>query len=177
MVKKTYNPKKKSKSKSSKSTKWQIFCLKIGKNQQKTAPHKHKITRDRKIDPRKNNRMIYFNLARPTLKTIRKKRREAIINRLNPIYDRVVNNQTGSGLGSNLVKARFDLGAKALGSEFGKKLINKGIDNMPNLFKFGASKIKNKNVKRALNSEIADLVVNKAQGKARKKNNSSNLFG
>ena len=48
---------------------------------------------------------------------------------------------------------------------------------MPNLFKFGASKIKNKNVKRALNSEIADLVVNKAQGKARKKYNSSNLFG
>ena len=121
--------------------------------------------------------MIYFNLARPTLKTIRKKRREAIINRLNPIYDRVVNNQTGRGLGSNLVKARFDLGAKALGSEFGKKLINKGIDNMPNRFKFGASKIKNKNVKRALNSEIADLVVNKAQGKARKKYNSSNLFG
>ena len=60
------------------------------------------------------------------------------------VYDRVVNDQTGSGLGSNLVKAGFDLGAKALGSEFGKKLINKGIDNIPNLFKFGASKIKNK---------------------------------
>ena len=41
----------------------------------------------------------------------------------------------------------------------------------------GASKIKNKNVKRALNSEIADLVVNEAQGRARKKYNSSKLFG
>ena len=57
-----------------------------------------------------------------------------------------------------------------------KKLISKGIGNIPNLFKLGASKIKNKNVKRALNSEIADLVVNEAQGRARKKYNSSKLF-
>ena len=135
-----------------------------------------KVTRNRTIGPRRNNRMIYFNLARPALKKIRKKRREAIRNRPNPIYDRV-NNQTGSGLGSDLVKAGFDLGSKALGSEFGKKLINKGIDNIPNLFRFGASKIKNKNVKRALELKIADLVVNEAQGEARKKYNSTNLFG
>ena len=48
--------------------------------------------------------------------------------------------QLGKGLGSNLVKADFDLGTKALSSEFGKKLINKGIDNIPNIFKFGVSK-------------------------------------
>ena len=48
----------------------------------------------------------------------------------------------GSGLGSNLVKAGLDLGSKALSSEFGKKLINKGIDIIPNIFKFGVSKIK-----------------------------------
>ena len=75
------------------------------------------------------------------------------------------------------MKAGFDLGSKALGSEFGKKLINKGIDNIPNLFKFSASKVKNKNVKRALDSEIANMVVNKAQGRERKKYNSTNLFG
>ena len=98
------------------------------------------------------------------------------MNRLGPVYNRV-NNQTGSGLGSNLVKAGFYLGSKAISSEFGKKLINKGIDNIPNLFKFGASKIKNKNVKQALNSEIADLVANEAQRRARKKYNSTNLFG
>ena len=142
----------------------------------KQLPINIKVTRNRTIGPRRNNRMIYFNLARPALKKIRKKRREAIRNRLNPIYDRV-NNQAGSGLGSDLVKAGFDLGSKALGSEFGKKLINKGIDNIPNLFRFGASEIKNENVKRALELEIADLVVNEAQGKARKKYNSTNLFG
>ena len=133
------------------------------------------MTRNRTIGPRRNNRQIYFNLAREGFKKIKRKQRKDAMNRLGPVYDRV--NQTGSGLGSNLVKAGFDLGAKALGLEYGKKLINKGINNMPNLFKFGASKIKNKNGKRALNSEITDLVVNKAQGRARKKINSTNLFG
>ena len=51
-------------------------------------------------------------------------------------------NQSGKGLGSNLIKAGFDLGSKAIGSEFEKKLINKGIHNIPNIFKFGV--VKNK---------------------------------
>ena len=106
----------------------------------KQLPINIKVTRNRTISHRRNNRQIYFNLARAALKKIRKKRREAIINRLGPVCNRV-NNQTGSGLGSNLVKAGFDLGSKAISSEFGKKLMNKGIDNIPNLFKFGASKI------------------------------------
>ena len=113
------------------------------------------------IGPRRNNCRIYFNLAKEGFTKIKRKRRKDAINRLGPVYDRV--NQTGSVLGSNLVKAGFDLGAKAWCSEFGKKLINKGIDNIPNIFRFGASKIKNENVKRALNSEIADLVVNDAK--------------
>ena len=75
------------------------------------------------------------------------------------------------------MKAGFDVGSKALSWEFGKKLINKGIDNIPNLFRFGASKIKNKNVKRALNSEIADFPFNEAKGRASKKYNSTNFFG
>ena len=48
---------------------------------------------------------------------------------------------------------------------------------MPNIFEFGAQKVKNKNIKRALESEIADTVVNEAQGRTRKKYNSSDLFG
>ena len=55
-----------------------------------------------------------------------------------------------------------------------KKLINKGIDNIPNIFKFGVSKIKNKNVKKALSSDIADMVVDEAQNRA--KNTYSSLF-
>ena len=76
-------------------------------------------------------------------------------------------NQSGKGLGSNLIKAGFDLGTKAIGSQFGKKIINKGIDNIPNIFKFGVSKIKNKNVKKVLSSDIADMVVDEAQNRAK----------
>ena len=88
-----------------------------------------------------------------------------------PIYDRV--NRSGSGLVSNLAKAGLELGSKAIGSEFGKKLINKGIDNIPNLFNFGTSKIKN-NVKRAMESDIAKMVVDESTNRA--KNKYENLF-
>ena len=152
------------------------FVSKWERISRKQLPINIKVTRNRTISPRRNNRMIYLNQAAPALRKIKRKRKEAILNRLNPICDRV-NNQTGSGLGSNLVKAGFDLGSKALSSEFGKKLINKGIDNIPNIFKFGVSKIKNKNAQKALNSEIADLIVNEAQGRAQKKYNSKDLFG
>ena len=121
-----------------------------------------RVNKVRTIGPRRNNQQIYFNLTREGFRKIKQKRKAV--------------RQSGKGLGSNLIKAGFDLGSKALGSDIGKKLINKGIDNIPNIFKFGASKIK-KTINRALNSEIADLVVNEGQGRARKKYNSSNLFG
>ena len=50
--------------------------------------------------------------------------------------------------------------------------MNKGIDNIPNMFKFGLSKIKNKNLNRALNSEVADMVVEEAQKRVANKCNS-----
>ena len=77
-------------------------------------------------------------------------------------------------MASNLTKAELELGSKAVRSEFGKKLINKGIDNIPNLFNFGISKIKNKNVKRAMESDIAKMVVDEATNRA--KNKYENLF-
>ena len=70
----------------------------------------------------------------------------------------------------------LNLGSEVLESDTGKKLIYKGIDSILNIFKFGASKIKNKTVNRALNSEIADLVVNEAQKKVRQKYDSTDLF-
>ena len=101
--------------------------------------------------------MIYLNLAAPGFRKRKRKRKQNILNRLGPVYDRV--NQSGKGLGSNLIKAGFDLGSKIIGSIFGKKIINRGIDNIPDIFKFGVSKIKNKNVRKILSSDIADMVV------------------
>ena len=103
--------------------------------------------------------MIYLNLVTPAFRKMKVKRKAA---------------QSRKGLESNLVKAGFDLGTKALSSEFGKKLINKGIDNIPNIFKFGVSKIKNKKVQKALSSDIADMVVAEAQNRA--KNRYTSLF-
>ena len=64
--------------------------------------------------------------------------------------------------------------SNVLNSAVGRKIINKGIDNIPNMFKYGVTKIKNKNVKRALNSDIANIVVDEAQKKVRK--TSGSLF-
>ena len=75
-----------------------------------------------------------------------------------------------------MLKAGINLGSKAIGSDIGKKIINKGIDNIPNIFKFGRSKVKKKNIKRALESEIADMIVGEVKNKARKGYNSTNLI-
>ena len=50
-----------------------------------------------------------------------------------------------------------------------KKLIDKGIENIPNMFKYGVSKIKNTNVQRALNSDMADYVIEETQNQAKNK--------
>ena len=133
------------------------FTSKWERISRKQLPINIKVQRQRKIGPRKNNRMIYLNLAAPGFRKRKRKRKQNILNRLGPVYDRV--NQSGKGLGSNLIKAGFDLGSKTIGSIFGKKIINRGIDNIPDIFKFGVSKIKNKNVRKILSSDIADMVV------------------
>ena len=134
----------------------------------KQLPINIRVKRQRTISPRRNSRMIYLNQAAPALRRIKKRRKKEVINRLGPVYDRVLG-QLGRGLASNLAKTGLKLGSKALGSEFGKKLTNKGIDSIPNIFKFGASKIRNKNVKRAMRSDIAKMVVQEAQNKAKNK--------
>ena len=63
------------------------------------------------------------------------------------------------------------MGSKAINSVLGKKLINKGINSISSVSKYGVSKIKNKNVQQALNSDIANYVVNEAQNKVRAKSN------
>ena len=82
--------------------------------------------------------------------------------------------QPGEGRGSTFAKSGIDLGTKLLGSGIGKEIINKTIDNIPNIFKFGVSKIKNKNVQQAMASDIANMVVEEAQNKA--KNKYTSLF-
>ena len=69
------------------------------------------------------------------------------------------------------------MGSKAINSELGKKLIGKGIESLLDIVRFGASKIKNKNIQRALDSMIVKYVVEEAQNKAQEGlNHLNNLF-
>ena len=67
------------------------------------------------------------------------------------------------------------MGSEAINSVFGKKLIDEGIKQIPNIYKYMTSKIKNKNVQRALNSNLTNIVVDKTQNRAKKQ--LINLFG
>ena len=67
------------------------------------------------------------------------------------------------------------MGSKAINSVIGKKLIDKGIEIIPNIFKYSVSKIKNKKVQRALNSDVAEYVLEETQNQA--KNKLNDLFG
>ena len=66
------------------------------------------------------------------------------------------------------------MGSRAINSVVGKNLTDKGIENIPNIFKYGASKIQNKIVQHALNSDTANYIVEEAQNKV--KNKAGTLF-
>ena len=63
---------------------------------------------------------------------------------------------------------------KGLSSQIGKKLTDEGIKHAPELYKLGTSKIKNKSVKKSLESDVADYVVKETQKKV--KEDVNNLF-
>ena len=70
------------------------------------------------------------------------------------------------------------MGSKAINSVLGKKLIDKvKVESLPDIVKSGSSKIKNKNIQRALDSDIANHVVEEAQNREQNQpNNLNKLF-
>ena len=74
-----------------------------------------------------------------------------------------------------MLKKGLGVGVKAINSDIGGKLIDEGIKHSPELYRLGTSKMRNKNVKTALESEVANYVVKEAQKKAAE--NIENLFG
>ena len=75
---------------------------------------------------------------------------------------------------SNSLKQRVNAGTKSLSSDIGKKLIDEGIKHVPFLYRLGTSKIKNKNVRKALESDAVDYIAEKMQQRA--KEDLNNLF-
>ena len=86
--------------------------------------------------------------------------------------------QNGGSLLGNIAKWRVQMAAKtllkkglnteskALSSEIGKKLIHEGIKHAPELYKLGASKIRNKNVTAAPDCDVENYIVKETQKKA-----------
>ena len=64
---------------------------------------------------------------------------------------------------STLLKTGVSLRSRAINSTIREKLIDKGINSIPNIFRFGRKKLKNKKLKKILKSDVADLVVNETQ--------------
>ena len=46
----------------------------------------------------------------------------------------------------DLAKLTISMGSKPINFVLGKKLIDKGIEQVPNLYRYGTSEIKNKNI-------------------------------
>ena len=88
----------------------------------KQLPINIKVSRNRTIGPRRNNRRIYFHLAKPALKKIKQRRKQEKnrLARINQLYPDT-SPQIGSGIGQNLLKAGISLGSKVLGQILVKK--------------------------------------------------------
>ena len=70
---------------------------------------------------------------------------------------RLSSGQKGSGIGNIARSVANDSFVR----DIGKKLISKGINSIPSLFKKGSNKIKNKRLKKIAQSEIMSDIVNK----------------
>ena len=69
---------------------------------------------------------------------------------------------------TGLLKKGLGAGAKAINSDIGKKLVEERIKHAPEFYHLRSSKIKNKNVRKTLESEVAKCVVQEAQKKQQK---------
>ena len=69
----------------------------------------------------------------------------------------------------NLSKKELYIGLRAPTSEIRQKLINEGIKHAPELYKIRTSKIKNNNLKKALESDVANYIDEETRKKEKKK--------
>ena len=144
------------------------FTARYERISRKRLPRNIHVKNARKIDPRNGNKnkmgpgptipprkKVTFKAASSTQERVR---------RIKKKYQKMAKRLAG-----NLAKIVLEIGSKAVNSSFGRKLINKGVDNIRNIFKYGVSKIKDKNLKKAMNSDIANTIVDEAQNKVSNK--------
>ena len=130
------------------------FVARYERISRSSLPGNIRVTRTRTVGPRNRQaprirkKRVRFNLANtPTQDRAR---------RIKKKYRRL---QSGKGLASTIANLGLTMGSKAINSVLGKKLIDKGIENISNIVRYGSSKIKNKNVQRALDSDIVNYIT------------------
>ena len=140
------------------------FAARYERISKKNLPNNIRVIRTRTVclqkrHTRKKKVKVKFALANtPTqdrTKRIKKK------------YSRLRRAQTGRGLVGNLAKLGLNICSEAIKTVFGEKLIDEGIKQIPNIYKYGTSKIKNKSVQQTLNSDLTNIVVDETQNKAK----------
>ena len=127
----------------------------------KSLPSNIKVTKTRTIDsrmPQKARKKVRFTPSMSLCERLKRTKKYRALRRT----------QTGSGLASILANPEIKLGSQAITSALAIKN-EKGIDSIPDIFKYEVSKIKNKNVQQALNSDISNYIVDEAQNKVRTK--------
>ena len=56
-------------------------------------------------------------------------------------------------------------------------MIEEGIKHAPEVYKIGTSKVKNQNLEKALESDVANYIVWEARKKSKQKIDVNNIFG
>ena len=149
------------------------FTARYERISRKRLPRNIHVKNARKIDSRNGNKSKMG--PGPTIPPRKKVRFKAAsstqerVRRIKKKYQKMAKRQSGKRLAGNLAKIVLEIGSKAVNSSFGRKLINKGVDNIRSIFKYGVSKIKDKNLKKAMNSDIANTIVDEAQNKVSNK--------
>ena len=143
------------------------FTARYERISRKQLPRNIRVRNTGKIGPRRKNRSI---LSLDDISKIQKitQQKKVKFNRSATALKRMRNNkrkQSGKGIGENLAKLGFEMGSRPINSSLGKRPINKGVDSILSIFKYGVSKRKNKHLKRGLDSDVADIMVEKGQTK------------
>ena len=133
----------------------------------KQLPTNIKVARSTAIGPRRQRKRK--SIPKITLKKNKQMGWEIRRDKRNAAADNNIDFQVGSGMGCTLLKTGVSLGSQAINSTIEKKPIDKGINSIPNIFRFGRRKVKNKKLKKILKSDIADLLVDETQKKVKPK--------
>ena len=72
--------------------------------------------------------------------------------------------QRGGGMIRKLLKTGMKYWSKFLNSAIGKKIAEEGIKNVPNIYNAGVKRVSNQKIRRALESDLANYPVKRAQG-------------